>query len=67
MINKYEWQIERIKIKPYCTVQDAELITGESRPTLIRRIKTGDLKAYKRSGGRKWVIRQEDLRSYLES
>ena len=67
MINKYEWQIERIKIKPYCTVQDVELITGESRTTILRRIQMGSLKAYKRDGSGRWTIKQDDLQGYLES
>ena len=34
MENQYAAKIERVQIKPYCTIQDAELITGESRTTL---------------------------------
>tara|TARA_R110002096_G_scaffold106060_2_gene233371 strand:+ start:207 stop:410 length:204 start_codon:yes stop_codon:yes gene_type:complete len=65
MENQYAAKIERVQIKPYCTIQDAELITGESRTTLIRRIAKGDLRAYKRSGSGRWTIKQEDLQSYL--
>jgi hypothetical protein len=67
MINKYQEQIEKIQIKPYCTIQDAELITGESRTTLLRRIQMGSIKAYKRDGSGRWVVKQEDLRNYLEN
>jgi len=67
MINNYAEQIEKIQIKPYCTIQDAELITGESRTTLLRRIQMGSLKAYKRDGSGRWVIKQNDLINYLES
>ena len=67
MINKYAEQIEKIQIKPYCTIQDAELITGESRTTLIRRIQIGSLKAYKRDGSGRWVIKHDALIDYLES
>ena len=67
MINEYQEQIEKIQIKPYCTIQDAELIAGESRTTLLRRIQMGSLKAYKRGGSGKWVVKQEDLKNYLEN
>ena len=67
MINNYAEQIEKIQIKPYCTIQDAELITGESRTTLIRRIQIGSLKAYKRDGSGRWVIKHDALIDYLES
>ena len=67
MINEYQEQIEKIQIKPYCTIQDAELITGESRTTLLRRIQMGSLKAYKRDGSGRWVVKQEDLKNYLEN
>ena len=67
MMNEYAEQIERVQIKPYCTIQDAELITGESRTTLIRRIQIGSLKAYKRGGGGRWVIKHDALIDYLES
>ena len=65
MINNYAEQIEKIQIKPYCTIQDAEIITGESRTTLIRRIQVGSLKAYKRSGSGRWTITQDSLKQYL--
>ena len=67
MMNEYAEQIERVQIKPYCTIQDAELITGESRTTILRRIQMGSLKAYKRSGSGRWTITQDDLKLYLES
>ena len=67
MINEYQEQIGKVQIKPYCTIQDAELITGESRTTLLRRIQMGSLKAYKRSGSGRWTIKQDDLKRYLES
>ena len=67
MINEYQEQIGKVQIKPYCTIQDAELITGESRTTLLRRIQMGSLKAYKRDGSGRWVVKQEDLKNYLES
>jgi len=63
MINSYEQLIN----KPYCTIKDAEMIAGESRSTILRRIQMGSLKAYKRSGSGRWVIRQEDLKNYLEN
>jgi len=65
MIHEYAEQIERVQIKPYCTIQDAELITGESRTTLLRRIQMGSLKAYKRGGSRRWTITQNHLQQYL--
>ncbi len=65
MIDSYTEQIEKIQVKPYCTIQDAELITGESRTTLLRRIQMGSLKAYKRGGSRRWTITQNDLQQYL--
>jgi len=67
MMNEYAEQIERVQIKPYCTIQDAELITGESRTTLLRRIQMGSLKAYKRAGSGRWVIKHDALIDYLES
>lgn len=67
MINEYQEQVEKIQVKPYCTVQDAELITGESRTTIIRRIKMGSLKAYKRGGSGIWTIKQDDLQQYLNN
>ena len=67
MINEYQEQVEKIQVKPYCTIQDAELITGESRSTILRRIHLGSLKAYKRGGSARWTIKQDDLQAYLEA
>ena len=69
MINELSWaeSVERVRVKPYCTIQDAELITGESRTTILRRIQMGSLKAYKRDGSGRWTIKQDDLKQYLES
>ena len=61
MINSYEQLIN----KPYCTIQDAEMIAGESRSTILRRIQMGSLKAYKRSGSGRWTITQDSLKQYL--
>jgi hypothetical protein len=67
MINEYQEQIEKVQIKPYCTIKDAKLITGESRTTLLRRIQMGSLKANKRDGSGRWTIKQYDLQQYLNN
>jgi len=58
---------ELLKNKPYCSIADAMLLSGESRSTIMRRIQIGSLKAYKRPYSAKWIIKQDDLINYLES
>ena len=65
MINEYAERLGEIRRSDYFNIQDAEIITGESRATLLRRIKTGSLKAHKRGGSGRWTIKKDDIEKYL--
>ena len=52
--------------KMWLNLKEASLMSGESKSTLLRRMKQGLLKGKQRNSKGRWLIHVNDLKTYCE-